>query len=346
MLNVGIDNKVFPGAAVLIGSKFGVVDKFVCGYSQIYPKRQKMMINTLFDLASLTKVVATTPLIMKLIEMGEISLYDNVRFYLPQFQKHNELKIINLLTHTTGFMPFIPLYKVCKTSNDILHVIADSKLQCDIGQKVIYSDSNFIILRYITEKVLQDRFDKSCYRYIFKPLGMNDTSFNPKNNKNIASTEFDNESKSYLKGIVHDENARYLNGISGHAGLFSNIQDLCKYCDSLLYFKDNDNKYGKYLFSENTIECMINNYTKTLGESRGLGFCVKAHGENSSGGELISEGAFGHTGFTGTSIWIDRRLGVYIILLTNRVHFSRENNKIIRFRRVFHNSVIAELNKI
>lgn len=146
---------------------------------------------------------------------------------------------------------------------------------------------------------------------------------------------------TYLKGIVHDENAKFFDGISGHAGLFSTVFDLSKYCSSYLIQSNEDRK----ILSENSIKCVIHNYTKDLGESRGLGFCIKSHGENSSGGELISEGSFGHTGFTGTSIWIDRALGIYIILLTNRIHPSRNNIKIIRFRRVFHNAVIGSLSK-
>ncbi|PRR79542.1 Esterase EstB [Clostridium liquoris] len=338
LLDKGVEEGVFPGAIALVGNKDKIIFKHACGCRQLYPDKKSMNMDTMFDLASLTKVVATTPLVMLLIESGGISLYDEIGYYLPQFKCYEDLRIINLLTHTSGFKDFFPLYKLCKGLEDSLDFISKSKLQCKVGEKVIYSDNNFIILRSVIEKVLGEPFEDSCYKYIFKPLGMVHTCFNPKDKDNIAATELDNSTGVYLKGVVHDENARFFNGVSGHAGLFSTAVDLSKYCSIYLI---NDKK----LLSESSINCINHNYTKSLGESRGLGFCVKCYGENSSGGELITSGAFGHTGFTGTSIWIDKTLGIYIILLTNRVHPSRDNTKIIRFRRVFHNSVISSLNK-
>lgn len=338
LLDNGVEQGVFPGAVALVGNKDKIIFKHACGYRQLYPHKKFTNMDTMFDLASLTKVVATTPLVMKLVELGEISLYDEVGYYLPQFKCFEDLRIINLLTHTSGFKEFFSLYKLCKGLEDSLDFISKSKLQCNVGEKVIYSDNNFIILRSVIEKVLGESFEDSCYKYIFKPLNMTHTCFNPKDEENIAATELDNGTGIYLKGVVHDENARFFNGVSGHAGLFSTAYDLSHYCSSYL-------DGNKVFLSENSINAITYNYTKSLGDSRGLGFCIKCYGENSSGGELISQGAFGHTGFTGTSIWIDKALGIYIILLTNRVHPSRDNTKIIRFRRVFHNSVISLLSK-
>lgn len=334
LLDRGVEEEVFPGAVAIVGDKDKILFKRACGFRELYPDKKAMNIDTTFDLASLTKVVATTPLIMLLVEAGEISLYDEVGYYLPQFKCYEDLRIINLLTHTSGFKDFFPLHKLCKGLEDSLDFISKSTLQCKVGEKVIYSDNNFIILRAIIDKVLGESFEDSSYKYVFKPLNMKNTFFNPKNKDNIAATELDCTTGTYIKGVVHDENARLFNGVSGHAGLFSTALDLSKYCSSYL---------NKALLSEQSIKAMTYNYTKCLAESRGLGFCIKRHGENSSGGELISDGAFGHTGFTGTSIWIDSTLGIYIVLLTNRVYLSRDNTKIIRFRRVFHNAVISEL---
>ncbi|WP_027625446.1 serine hydrolase domain-containing protein [Clostridium lundense] len=334
LLDMGVEEEIFPGAVVIVGDKDKVLFKKACGFRELYPDKKAMNIDTLFDLASLTKVVVTTPLIILLVEKGEISLYDEVGYYLPQFKSYENLRIINLLTHTSGFKDFFPLHKFCKGLKDSLDFIGKSKLECKVGEKVIYSDNNFIILRSVIDKILGKSFEDSSYKYIFKPLNMKNTFFSPKYDDNIAATELDNTTGTYIKGVVHDENARLFNGVSGHAGLFSTALDLSKYCSSYL---------NKSLLREQSIKAMTYNYTKCLGESRGLGFCIKCYGENSSGGELISDGAFGHTGFTGTSVWIDSTLGIYIVLLTNRVHLSRDNTKIIRFRRVFHNAVISQL---
>ena len=192
LLDKGVEEGVFPGAIALVGNKDKIIFKHACGCRQLYPDKKSMNMDTMFDLASLTKVVATTPLVMLLIESGGISLYDEIGYYLPQFKCYEDLRIINLLTHTSGFKDFFPLYKLCKGLEDSLDFISKSKLQCKVGEKVIYSDNNFIILRSVIEKVLGEPFEDSCYKYIFKPLGMVHTCFNPKDKDNIAATELDN----------------------------------------------------------------------------------------------------------------------------------------------------------
>lgn len=340
LIDDGVQKKVFPGAVACIGNKNGIIYKKISGYRSLYPKKEKMEIDTLFDMASLTKIVAVTPLVMILLEQGKISLYDLVSDYLEDFKEDKETRIIHLLTHTSGFEPFSNLYNNCKDFDDAIKYIANTNKVFGVSQKVLYSDYNYILMKAIIEKITGEPMEVSCYKYLFKPIGMKDTGFNPKYKENIASTEFDSLSGTYLKGIVHDENARFFGGVSGHAGLFSTLDDLSKYCR--MYLNDGIMENSERLLNKKTMEIMIHNYTFNLGESRGLGFCIKDY-ENSSGGELISKGAFGHTGFTGTSLWIDKELEVYIILLTNRVHPDRSNNEIIRFRRLFHNAVIAAL---
>jgi CubicO group peptidase (beta-lactamase class C family) len=340
LLGQGVEDGAFPGAVACVGNRDGVMLEKAVGYRQIHPAREPMTVDTRFDLASLTKVVATTPLLFRLVEQGRISLFDPVCEYLDDFKNDQSLRIVNLLTHTSGLTPTRFLFDQCKTEAEALRCISESERVFEVGKDVLYNCFNYFLLKTIIEKVTGESFDVGCERHIFSPLEMADTGFNPKG-YNIAATEFDASSETYIKGIVHDENARFLDGVSGNAGVFSTVRDLSKYC--AMYLSDGKLPDGKQLFSKNTIHAMTHNYTAHLGDSRGLGFCVKKNGENCSGGELISEGSFGHTGYTGTSLWIDPKIGIYIILLTNRVHPSRENNKIIRFRRLFHNAVIAGL---
>lgn len=338
LLEKAVQRKVFPGAAACIGDKNGIIYKKCTGFRQLYPDKQIMKIDTLFDMASLTKVVATTPLTMLLLQKGKLSLYDFVSDYLEEFAYDRELRVIHLLTHTSGFEPFSALYESCRNYSEAVKYISGTSRIYKLGERVVYSDYNFILMKAIIERILEEPMEVSCQKYLFQPLGMVSTCFNPEYHENIAATEYDEKSGKYLKGIVHDENARHFGGVSGHAGLFSNLEDLSKYCS--IYLNKGRLKNGTVLLSNKTIDCMIHNYTENLGEGRGLGFCIKGY-ENSSGGELLSHSAFGHTGFTGTSLWIDKELGIYMILLTNRVHPDRNNNEIIRFRRIFHNAVAA-----
>ena len=337
MLDEGVKEGVFPGAAACIGDKDGILAEKCAGCKQLYPVPENMETDTLFDLASLTKVVATTPLLMLMLQIGKISLYDFVGDYLDPF-KNDNVRIIHLLTHTSGFEPFSALYQKCRDFDDAIVYISKTKRIFPLNQSVLYSDYNFIVLKAVIEKILGEPLDVSCEKYVFEPLDMHDTSFNPTNRQRAAATEYDKITDTYLKGIVHDENARFFGGVSGHAGLFSTLHDLSLYCR--MYLNEGRTLIGDVFFAKSTIDCIAHNYTKGMEEGRGLGFCVKDY-ENSSAGELMSEGSIGHTGVTGTSLWIDRKLGLFFILLTNRVHPSSSNNKIIRFRSLFHNAAVS-----
>jgi CubicO group peptidase (beta-lactamase class C family) len=342
LLKEGVSKRFFPGAAVVIGSSLGVHRMEHFGNRCNVPKVKPLERSTLFDLASLTKVVATNTLFMVFLEKGLVSVFDRVGNYINGFDEgeKGEITLFNLLTHTAGLAPFDALYKKCRDYEDAIKFITEKKLQYKPGTQVVYSDFSFILLGYILEKIGGDRLDRLCSKFIFDPLGMKSTGFNPVG-ENIAATEINRQSGKPLIGLVHDENARFMGGISGHAGLFSNSDDLAVFVNMLI----NEGKAGEERFlSHSAYETMIRNYTAGLNEYRGLGWCIKGIGDKvSSGGELMSPSAFGHTGFTGTSIWVDLEKDVYVILLTNRVHPSRENNNIIRFRRVFHNAVVGAL---
>ena len=336
LINEAISKGYFPGAEVVIGQKDKVLRSKCYGNRCTYKEVLPVLDDTLYDLASLTKVTATNTLFMVFLEKGLISIYDKVADFLECFKGNDkeDITIFNLLTHTAGFVPFTPLYETCTDYEDAIRYICSLELEYKPGTKVEYSDFSYILLGYILEKIGHARLDVLCEKYVFNPLNMKNTCFNPKGD-NIAATELDKATGKVLVGTVHDENARFLRGISGHAGLFSNKEDMAKFAKMLI------NK-GNGFISYPAFCAMTRNYTENLNENRGFGWCIKGN-KLSSGGDIISSSAFGHTGFTGTSIWIDTENDIYIILLTNRVHPTRENNKMIMFRRRFHNAVLASV---
>jgi CubicO group peptidase (beta-lactamase class C family) len=337
----------FPCASVLAGTRENILFEYYAGNKSVYPETTPLDANTLFDMASLTKVLTTAPLAMIFVDKGLISLADKVSYYLPQFSTDagKSITLGQLLTHTAGFIPHIPLYNICNSQHEAIDKIAEIGIQHTPGKQVIYSDLGFITLGRILEIVGNDTLDNLSNQYLYRPLGMDKTGFNP-SSENTASTEKNSKTDKWLNGVVHDGNARFLDGVAGHAGLFSYAKDIEKYAVMLL----NYGKHGsKQIISEASTKAMITNVTYSLGEDRSLGWTVKAarvpgtDSYSGAGGELAPPGSYGHTGFTGTSIWLDNNLGVYIVCLTNRVHYGRENTKIIRFRRLLHNMFFASL---
>ncbi|MDF2881643.1 MAG: Beta-lactamase [Clostridiaceae bacterium] len=338
LVNDAVKKNYFPGAQAAVGQKKGILKMESFGTRCIYPEKLPMDNDTLFDLASLTKVMATNTLFMLFMEKGLISVYDNVNYYLNEFKGNykDDITIFNLLTHTAGFVPCEPLYKLCKNYEDAIKYICHHDLQYKPGTRCVYSDFSYILLGYIIEKIGGEPLDIMSKKYIFEPLNMQNTTFNPKI-QNIAATEVDAKSGKPYIGICHDENGRFFNGVSGHAGLFSNMSDLCKFSNMLI-------NNGNGFLSNASFLAMTRNHTENLDDDRGYGWCIKGD-KNSSGGDIISPDAFGHTGFTGTSMWIDIKNDIYIILLTNRVHPNRNNLNILRFRRLFNNAVLASVEK-
>lgn len=342
MVEEGVSKGYFPGCAAAVGNKEGVYRVMHYGNRCIYPEKKPLLRDTLFDLASLTKVTATNTLFMIFLDKGLVSVHDRVSDYIDDFKNEGRenITLFNLLTHTAGFPAFAPLYRLCRDYEDAIKYICRTELQYKPGTRVLYSDFSFILLGYILEKIGGERLDKLCKKYVFDPLGMKNTGFNP-TSENIAATEIDSITGNPIIGICHDENGRFFEGISGHAGLFSNIDDMVRFADMLI----NKGRADKRVFiSSAAFEAMVRNHTLNFDEYRGLGWCIKGPGDKvSSGGDLMSSSAFGHTGFTGTSMWVDVEKDIYVILLTNRIHPERENTSILRFRRVFHNAVMAAL---
>jgi serine-type D-Ala-D-Ala carboxypeptidase len=338
-----LEKGTFPGAVLAITNEKEILYCENFGQAQIIPEATPIFKDSLFDLASLTKAVATTTSIIKLVEEGEISLWDDIKKFFPWTpEEKKNILIYHLLTHTSGFQPIIKLWKESGNIEDKIKIILNSSLKKNAGTEVIYSDLNFILLGEIVKKVSGEALDKFAMN-IFKTMGMEKTVFNPKevlpdiNEKYYVATEFCNWRNRIMVGEVHDENAYSVGGVSGHAGLFSTAKDLCIFVQMLL----NKGRYKeKRILSRRSIEVMLQNWTKDKGVNRGLGWELYGNLQ-SSGGILLSESSFGHTGFTGTSIWVDRKRMLGIILLSNRIHPGRKNDKIFSFRPRLHNYIAA-----
>ena len=338
------NRKEFAGAVALIQHRGEVVLHESIGLAVEVPEseRTEMTLDTIFDLASITKVVATLPAVLQLIDQGKLSLDEPLGSYLPEFGTEGakrEITIRNLLAHSSGFASWRGPYT---TGKGIEHYIADfaaSQPEADPNSRVAYSCLGFISLAEVVHRVTGETIDRYATEHIWKPLGMNDTSFRPapELRNRIAATEVGNDHehpmaetyptegwRDYLiRGEVHDGNAWYgLDGISGNAGAFGTADDLLRYANM---WRGGGELDGVRILSENIVQEALKEQTglKAPNERRGLGWQMVPHPETEetmASGRGLSERAYGHTGFTGTSIWIDPDRYLVSILLTNRVH--------------------------
>ncbi|HEX6467442.1 MAG TPA: serine hydrolase, partial [Terriglobales bacterium] len=321
-----------PGAVVLIGHHGHVVYKKAYGQRSLEPTVERMTTDTIFDMASLTKVVATTPSVMKLFESGAIRLNDPVSKYLPEFAQNgkDDVNIRQLLTHYSGLAPDLDLKTPWSGEETAKQMAFSQTLVTPPGAVFRYSDINFETLGFLVEKISGMPLDEYAQRNVFQPLGMKTTTFRPpeKWRSRIAPTEYDEENHM-LRGIVHDPTARRMGGVAGHAGLFSTADDLSKYAQALLDAapsnvitrKAGSKTRGKAGFLDAlTMEKMTTPQQPPNATSlRGLGWDIDSP-FSSNRGELFPLGSYGHTGFTGTSMWIDPYTQTYVILLTNAIH--------------------------
>ncbi|KNE18754.1 serine hydrolase domain-containing protein [Virgibacillus pantothenticus] len=337
-----IDLKHIPGAVIQVSFQGEILLKEAIGNRAVYPTSAPMQLNTIFDLASLTKVVAALPAILKLIDNGEVRLDDPVSFFLPAFAQNGkeQIKIRHLLTHTSGLRAHRHFYKEGLTSEQVLERIYTEKMESELNTKVVYSDLNFMTLYKVVEEITREAFYDFVAREIFHPLEMTETMYNPTcAPERYAATEYSQQLGNYKQGIVHDDNAQSMGGISGHAGLFSTISDLNHFTSMI----ENGGIYkGRRILSERVLDLSKKNYTCLAEEHRGLGWMLKSPALSSCG-DLFSDLSYGHTGFTGTSMWFDPEIQLHVILLTNRVHYGRQPH-IIRLRPRLHNLIRAHLN--
>ncbi|MCR4403075.1 MAG: beta-lactamase family protein [Firmicutes bacterium] len=334
-----------PGAAWVFGRRDGVAGVGACGFAIVNPERRRMTVDTVFDLASVTKCVATATGAMILIERGRMRLDDGVKEFVPEFGAAGKesVTIRHLLTHTSGLPAWADLYLHASSPADMIARICRMPLEYEPGSRVVYSCLGFIVLGEVVSRVAGQSLDAFVRAEVFAPLGMSDTCFNPPEGMRtrIAATEHCKWRGRVLIGEVHDENAFAMGGVSGNAGLFSTVRDLAVFCRMFL---GEGSLGGVRVLSPAAVRAMTRDYTgHRLGESRGLGWVVRGEGALSSAGDLMSARAYGHTGFTGTSVWIDPELDVFAVLLTNRVHFGRSCEAHIKLRPRFHNAVVGLL---
>jgi len=332
LIYYGMEEGIYPGAAISIGDKSGELFRKTYGFRQIYPEKKLMEPDTLFDIASLTKVVSTTIITLKLIQEGKLSLSDTLDKFFETPDSKKEITIHQLMTHISGLPAHVRLDYLVKNPNDVCSCILDLDLIAPPGKNVVYSCLGFILLGKICEMLGGKTIDKLANDWVFAPMGLKSAAYNPDKNNTFAVTEIDEYTGAWLDGVVHDENARFLSGISGNAGVFANIADVAK----LSIMLANKGKIGNgTIISTELFEEAIKNHTTHCDEGRGLGFAVKGNMPVSCG-DIFPKGSYGHTGFTGTSIWIDRETSQYVTFLTNRVHPTRENSKLVLFRREIH----------
>lgn len=351
-----IDERAFPGAEVAIGDKDGIIYKASYGYSRVFDDKApcfdkepteltgtKVPVNenTLYDMASCTKIMSTTMVALRMIDQGKIALYDSISRFVDVPEDKKGIELRHLLTHTSGIKAHFLLENDGRDASEAANIVLDMPLSTPTGTKVEYTCMGYILLGKILEKLGDKPLDELADDMVFKPLGMHNTCYRPldKGFTDIAATEYTEDLGAYKVGIVHDENARFLGGVSANAGVFSTAEDVATLATML---SAGGTHKGKMFLSPSLMKLARTDMTKGLGEGRGLGFVVKQAGTLSAMGDLYPGGSFGHNGYTGTSMYLHGDNGLYVVLLANRVHFTRNSDRIFRFRRTFHNLCTAE----
>ena len=321
VVNQAIDNGRIPGAVVLVGQAGQILFEKAYGHRCLEPRPEPMTLGTRFDLASLTKVVATTPAVLSLVQDGKVRLDDPVSKYLPDFGSRGKetITVRQVLTHYSGLAPFFRLKaKGPGAALAVIDKIYDSDPSATPGNQFIYSDLGFILLGKLVEVVSEERLDRFVHSRVFAPLKMADTGFNPTpgDRHHIAPTEKGDDG-SFLRGQVHDPLASMMGGVAGHAGLFSNARDLSRYCRMLL----NDGSLeGTRVLQSRLVRQMVSPQSPPgKSDIRGLGWDIQSR-YSSPKGAHFSPQSYGHTGFTGTSLWLDPEIRAYLIILTSRLH--------------------------
>lgn len=344
VLQDAIEDSVFPGAQVCILDSNKLVASACFGRQTYNPDSPPITPQTMFDMASVTKVTVTTSIAMRLFDQEILKLDIPVRSYLPQFSggMKDSVTVRHLLTHSAGILWWDSLWQRAKTKDEVLNYIYNLPLEYTPGDSMIYSDLGIIMMGEIIETITGKNLDELSRELFFEPLGMNNTLFNPPRDllQRIAPTEIGGSmNRGLIHGDVHDENAFFLGGVSAHAGLFSTAEDMSIFAQMLI---NGGIYHHKRYFSKKTVLNWTVRQNIPEGTVRALGWTTPST-EGSSAGDYFSTGSFGHTGFTGTSIWIDPNRRIAIILLTNRVHPTRERGGIYEVRRKFHNAVMKEL---
>jgi uncharacterized protein YbbC (DUF1343 family)/CubicO group peptidase (beta-lactamase class C family) len=333
ILQSAIEPDEVPGAVLLVGHRGKIVYEKAAGMRALVPAREAMTIDTIFDIASLTKVVATAPSVTRLVEEGKLRLDDPVSRYLPEFAPNgkDQITIRMLLTHTSGLAPDPPIDAARAGKSALYAEINQETLVAPPGMRFIYSDTGFIVLGELVEKVSGMPLDEYSRRNIFEPLQMGETRFSPPSDwiPRIAPTEEidlpagekpGSGKGRVLHGVVHDPTARAIGGIAGNAGVFSTAGDIAKFCEMIVNGGAVSPTDAQVILSSASIQKMTSAQSPPwIPAVRGLGWDIDSQ-YSSPRGDFFPLGSFGHTGFTGTSIWIDPASQTFVILLTNSVH--------------------------
>jgi len=341
IMETAISDTAFPGGTLLVARNAKIA--FCEGFGRYTYDNDSPAVTreTLYDLASVTKTIITTTLTMILCDEKRLNLEAPVSRYLPDYRYGNKMKVMHLLTHTSGLPAWLELFEKAQSRDELIEYAKRTPLVYKTGEESVYSDLGIILLGAIIEKITGIRLDKLAEEKIFTPLKMNNTMFNPPGElkEKIAPTERDASWRRRLVwGTVHDENADVMDGVAPHAGLFSNVRDLAVFCQMML----NGGVYnGIRIVNESTVQMFIQRQNLVKNSSRAIGWDTPS--EPSSSGFYFSDNSYGHTGFTGTSIWVDHSRQLFVILLTNRVYPTRENNKIRDIRPRIHNAVMLSI---
>jgi CubicO group peptidase (beta-lactamase class C family) len=335
LVDHAVEEHLLPGAAVVVGHDGHVVFRKAYGMRSLEPVRETMTVNTIFDMASLTKCLATATAVMQLHQKGKLQFDDPVAKYLPAFGANGkqDITIRELLTHYSGLPPDLPLAEPWEGHGTAYRMAFAIAPAGPPGEKFVYSDINFIVLGALVEKLSGMTLNEYAERFIFQPLGMRHTRFLPPESwiPHIAPTQYEHGASAYgvaglatgpgdvmLRGVVHDPTSRRMGGVAGHAGVFSTADDVAVYAQNLL------NRLAglpsRFPLSRRVLALMVKPEQPAGGKAvRGFGWDIDSP-YSSNRGTIFPVGSFGHTGFTGTSLWMDPASDTYVIVLANSVH--------------------------
>lgn len=337
VLRTALADSAFPGAYAVVGDSRGVLAESGIGHLDWKPSPRPGR-HTLWDLASLTKVVGTTTALAQLVEQRRVDLDAPVQRYVPGWTGPGKelVTVRHLLTHTSGLPAFKPYDQQTHDPDSLAALLFATPLERSPGDSMVYSDIGAFMMGQVVERVTHERLDRYLRSHVFAPLRMRETMFNPPRSewRRVAPTEIDSTRGGLVRGKVHDERAYYLGGVAAHAGLFSSAADLTRFATMLLH---HGTLNGARVLRPETL-ARFTAYADSLHGNRALGWQKPPA---SWAGDFMSRHAFGHTGFTGTSIAVDPDLDLYIILLSNRVNPTRNNPRIVAVRERLANAVVG-----
>jgi len=353
-----VEKGSFPGASYAVGTSAGIVTAGAIGSAVVDPERIAATTATIYDVASLTKPLITTTLVLKAIAEGRLQLETLVADVLEELSiddRKGAMTVRHLLTHTSGFQSWFPMYSQGRGSLSYLLTLASRPLTYETGSQVIYSDLGFITLCLILERLYGKAAPALAREKILDPLGLKDALFNPPPELRfrIAATGWGNPTEQSLAadrkvafdgfrdymlwGEVNDGNAWGMGGFAGNAGLFATATDVLRLARIYLHS-------GEGVLDRSLVVSALTNYTAGLDENRGLGWQLRSD-KASHASAVLSSSSFGHTGFTGTSVWVDPERDLILVLLTNRVHPTVSHADMQAVRRAFHASVIGSMER-